>query len=320
MRKSVWCLVSAAIVMGLAGSALAGFPEKPITMIVGFPPGGSLDLTAQPLAQAAKKYLPQPINIIHKPGQAGTNAMAEFLKAAPDGYTINMAAMGLLTLQPHLRQLAYDKPDDYTSIINLVNNPVCLTVRADAPWKTLKEFIEHAKANPGQIKVGDLGKGSSLHLATEQLKAAAKIDLTPTHFTGAPETVAALLEGKVQALTQHHAVFPKLVQEGKVRVLGVFEDKRNELFPEAPTFREIGFDVTFDSYACVIGPKGMAKEVVEVLHEAFKKCMADPVFTGPMKQQGLALFYQNPQDLHKTLLKDYESNAKLVKSIGLSAK
>jgi len=300
-------------------AASSGYPEKSITLIVGFPPGGSLDLTAQPLAAAAKKYLPQPIHVVHRPGAAGTIGMAELLKAPPDGYTICMGAMGLLTIQPHLRKLPYKTAEDYTPIINLVNNPVCLAVKSDAPWKTLPEFISYAKANPGKIRVGDLGKGSSLHLATEQLKAAAQIDLSPAHFTGAPETVKALLEGKADALTQHHAVFPKEVQAGRVRILGVFEEKRNPLFPDAPTFREIGYDVTFDSYACIIGPKGLPPEVVSVLHEVFKKSMADPAFTEPMKAQGLALFYEGPEDLKKTLMRDYEKNAQVVKRIGLKA-
>lgn len=309
------------ITLGLlsAPRAIAEYPEKPITVIVGFPPGGSLDLTAQPLVAAVNKFFPQRMTVVHRPGAAGTIGMAELLKAPPDGYTLNLAAMGLLTLQPHLRQLPYNTPDDYTPIINLVNNPVCLAVKSMAPWKNLKEFIDDARANPGKIRVGDLGKGSSLHLATEQLKAAAKIDLTPVHFTGAPETVKALLEGKVDALTQHHAVFPKEVAAGRVRILGVFEVQRNPLFPESPTFREIGYDVTFDSYACMIGPKGIPANIVSILHDAFKKAMGDAVFTEPMKAQGLALFYQSPEDLKKTLRRDYENNAKLVKQIGLSA-
>jgi len=314
--------------MGLKKSAVdspapaqvvVNFPEKPVTVIVGFPPGGSLDLTAQPLMKAVNKFFPQPMKVVHQPGAAGTKAISDFLKAAPDGYTLNLAAMGLLTLQPHLRKLPYNTADDYTSIINLVNNPVCLAVKSSAPWKNLYEFITDAKANPGKIRVGDLGKGSSLHLATEQLKATAKIDLTPVHFIGAPETVKALLDGTVDALTQHHAVFPKEVEAGRVKILGVFEVQRNPLFPNAPTFREIGYDVVFDSYACMIGPKGMAPSIVKILHDAFRKGMGGPEFLDAMKAQGLALYYQGPEDLKKTLLRDYEKNAKIVKQIGLSA-
>ena len=297
------------------------FPEKPITIIVGFPPGGSLDLTAQPLANAvnAKKYLPQPIEVVHRPGEAGTKGMAEFLESRPDGYTLNLGAMGLLTLQPHLRDLPYDTAEDYTPIISLVNNPVCLAVRQDAPWKNINEFIADAKNRPGKIRVGDLGKGSALHLATEQLKLAAGIDLTPAHMSGSPENLAALLGGKVEGVTNHHAVFPDEVDAGRVRILGVFETGRNVLYPDAETFIEAGYDVTFDSYACMIGPKDLPEAIVSILHDAFKKAMADPLFTEPMKEKGLDLFYKNPQDLKAILMQDYEANAKVVRAIGLSA-
>lgn len=299
----------------------AKYPIKPITIIVGFPPGGSLDLTAQPLAKAinVNRYLPQPTNVVHIPGAAGTLGMAELLKAEPDGYTLNLSAMGLLTLQPHLRDLPYKTADDYTPIINLVNNPVCLAVRSDAPWKNIKEFIADARANPGKIRAGDLGKGSALHLATEQLKLAANLDLTPSHMSGSPENLEALLTGKVEAVTNHHAVFPAEVEAGRVRILGVFEKERNELFPDAETFMECGYDVTFDSYACLVGPKGLSASVVSTLHDACKKAMTDPIFTEPMKEKGLDLFYQAPQDLKKTLIHDYETNARVVRGIGLTA-
>lgn len=295
------------------------YPEKPITLIVGFPPGGSLDLTAQPLAQALKKYLPQPIVVVHRPGLSGTKGMAELLNAQPDGYTLNMAAMGLLTIQPHIRQLPYKTADDYTPIINLVNNPVGLAVQSSAPWKTVEDFMSDAKSNPGTIQVADLGMGSALHLATEQLKETAGIDLKPVHLSGSPECVEALLEGRVEAVTNHHAVFTDEVKAGQVRILGVFENKRNELFPDAQTFIEAGYDITFDSYACLIGPKGLPDAIVSALHDACKEAMADPVFTEPMKERGLDLFYQDPQDLKKTLMRDYEANERVVQGIGLRA-
>jgi len=297
------------------------FPEKPITIIVGFPPGGSLDLTAQPLAKAvnAKKYLPQLLEVVHRPGEAGTNGMAELLDSEPDGYTLNLGAMGLLTLQPHLRDLPYHTATDYTPIISLVNNPVCLAVRHDAPWENISEFISDAGDRPGKIRVGDLGKGSALHLATEQLKLAAGIDLTPAHMSGSPENLEALLDGKVEGVTNHHAVFPAEVEAGRVRILGVFEKKRNPLYPQAETFIEAGYDVTFDSYACIVGPKDLPDAIVSILHAAFKKAMADPLFTVPMKEKGLDLFYKNPQDLKAILMQDYEANAKVVRAIGLSA-
>ena len=169
------------------------------------------------------------------------------------------------------------------------------------------------------MKVGDLGKGSALHLATEQLKIAANINICPAHMTGSPENLKALLSGDVHAVTNHHAVFTEEVKAGRIKILGVFEEKRNDLFPNSQTFVEAGYDVTFDSYACLIGPKGIAEPVVSILHDACRKAMADPLFTKPMKEKGLDLFYQNPSNLRKILDRDYEINASIVKAIGLTA-
>lgn len=302
-------------------SAPPQFPEGPITIIVGFPPGGSLDLTAQPLVEALNtgQYLPQSFQVIHIPGDAGTKGMQELLSSQPDGYTLNLAAMGLLTLQPHIRDLAYKTAEDYTPILGLVNNPVSLAVRNNAPWENIESFVSDALVRPGTIRVGDLGKGSALHLATEQLKLAAKIDICPAHMSGSPENLNALLSGEVDAVTNHHAVFVDEVKAGRVRILGVFEETRNDLFPESPTFLEAGYDIIFDSYACLIGPKGITEPILTILHDACKKAMADPLFSEPMKERGLDLFYQNPSDLKKILNRDYDLNASVVKTIGLTA-
>jgi tripartite-type tricarboxylate transporter receptor subunit TctC len=138
-------------------------------------------------------------------------------------------------------------------------------------------------------------------------------------MSGSPENLQALLGGKVEGVTNHHAVFPAEVDAGRVRIIGVFEKKRNVLYPGAETFIEAGYDVTFDSYACIIGPKGLPDAIVSILHDAFKKAMVDPLFTEPMKEKGLDLFYKNPQDLKAILMQDYEANAKVVRAIGLSA-
>jgi tripartite-type tricarboxylate transporter receptor subunit TctC len=291
------------------------FPSREITLIVGFPPGGSLGLTAEPLVETLNKYLPQKTRITYRPGESGTIGMAELLESPADGYTLNMGAMGLLTLQPHIRSLPYNTVEDYTPIISLVNNPVGIAVRNDSPWNTIEEFIAYAKENPGKIRVADLGMGSALHLATEQMKEATGIDISPVHLNGSPACVQALTDGEVEAVTNHHAVFIEGVKEGLFRVIGVFERNRNSLFPETQTFLEVGYEVIFDSYACLIGPKNLPEHVVGTLHDACKKVMEDPEFVKPMEEKGLDLFYQGPDQLAEILKKDYETNARLIKYI-----
>ena len=293
------------------------YPEKPITLISTFPPGGPVDVAAKALAEAARKYLPQPVTVVSRAGGAGTIGTAEIIKASPDGYTLGISAMGALAIQPHLQKTPYGPPDDYTLIINLINNPACFSVRADAPWKSAVEFIADAKANPGKYRVGNLDPGSVLHLDAEQLATMAGLKIQHVHFTSGPDSLKALLNGDIGALSQHNGLVFPAVQSGKARTLGVYEERRSPTFPEVPTFKEIGYDITLGGYLPVIGPKGIDPAIIAILHEAFRKSMEDPVFKEAMKAKGYEIFYEGPADLKKRLARDYVSNARLLEKMGL---
>jgi len=309
-------LIMGAVLSSLT-QALADYPERPIMLITTFPVGGPVDVTAQAISEAAKRYLPHPLVLVNRPGGAGTIGTAEIIQAKADGYTLGITALGPLAIQPHLRKLPYGSPEDYTTIINVINNPVCLVVKSTSPWKNIQEFISHAQANPGKVRVGNQDPFSVPHLVVEQLGSMAKVDLKPVHFTSGAPGLAALLEENIEALSQHHGfVFPA-VQAGKIRVLGVFEEKRNPVFPEAPTFKEMGYDITLSGYLLIIGPKGLPPKIVSLLHDAFKKAMEDPIFTGTMKAKGYDIFYEGPDEVKKRLMKDYLGNAKLLEGMKL---
>ena len=298
----------------------AAYPEKAVTFFCGFPAGGAMDMTARAITEAVKKYFPKPMAVVNRPGAAGTIGAAEIIQAKTDGYTIGVSAVAVLTLQPHRTKLPYGSPEDYTPIIKLVNIPVCLTVKSTAPWKTIQEFIAYAKANPGKVRVGHPGIGTIPHLDVELLKGMAAIDLTTVPFAGGAESVPALLGGHVEAISQHHGEVLPHVQAGKARVLGVFEEKRNPIFPDVPTFKESGYDITMAVYYLVIGPEGLSPQIVSILHDALKKAMEDPIFTKPMVGKGFDISYEGPEDLKKHLLQDYELNGKLVERLDLKGK
>jgi len=313
-------ILAAGIVLLARPSLYASYPEKPVTFICGFPAGGAMDMTARAITEAAKKYFPKPMAVVNRPGAAGTIGAAEIIQAKTDGYTIGISAVAVLTLQPHRTKLPYGSPEDYTPILKLVNIPVCLTVKSTAPWKTIQEFVAYAKANPGKIRVGHPGIGTIPHLDVELLKGMANIDLTTVPFAGGAESVPALLGGHVEAISQHHGEVLPHVQAGKARVLGIFEEKRNPIFPDVPTFKESGYDITMGVYYLVLGPKGLSPEIVSKLHEAFKKGMEDPIFTKPMIGKGFDISYEGPEDLKKRLFQDYEANGKLVERLDLKGK
>jgi tripartite-type tricarboxylate transporter receptor subunit TctC len=293
------------------------FPERPIKLISTFAPGGPVEAVALAIANAANKYLPQPMEVVTVAGDAGLTGAAEAIRANPDGYTLAVSAMGPLTIQTHLLKAPFGPPDDYTPIINLINNPVCLAVRSDSPFKTAMEFIDFARANPSRLRVGSFVPGSVLHLCAEQLGIKAGIKFQQALVAAAPLALNGLLNGNMDAVSQHHGVFYRAVQEGRVRILGVFEARRNPVYPDAPTFRELGYDITTSSYNPIIGPKNLPVDVMATLEVALRKAMEDPVFTEAMKKQGMDVAYEGSSDLRRHLAADYRSNEKLLESIGL---
>lgn len=307
-------LVILACGMGVLVSVatVVAYPEKPVTVIVGFPAGGAMDMTGRAITEAVKSHFPKPMVVVNRPGAAGTIGTAEIIQAKPDGYTIGLSAVAVLTVQPHRTKLPYSSPEDYTPIIKLNNLPVCFAVRADAPWKSMKEVLDYARANPGKVRVGHGGNGTILHLDLELLKTKANVDMTAVPFTGGAESVPALLGGHVEALNSHHGEIVPHVKAGKARVLAVYEEKRNPLFPDVPTFRELGYDVTLGVYYVVIGPKGVPPGIVSMLHDAFKKAMDEEAFVKAMKARGFDVAYEGTSAIRDRLVRDYEQNAKLV--------
>jgi tripartite-type tricarboxylate transporter receptor subunit TctC len=293
------------------------YPEKPATMIVPFPAGGTVDLVARALVEAVKPYFPQPIAVVNRPGGAGTVGTAELVQARPDGYTIGLVPVGPVAVQPHLSQLPYRGPDDIRPIVKVVRLPVVLAVRADAPWPTVKELLDFAWANPGRIRVGHGGVGTIPHIDLELLKQQAGVELTHVPFSGAPESNAALLGGHIEAVVPHPDQVVEHVRAGRMRVLAVFEERRNRLFPEAPTFRELGYDITLAPYYFVAGPKNLADEAVGFLHDAFKRAMETDSFRKFVDDNSLVLEYAGPEELKKQLARDYELYGQIVKKVGL---
>jgi tripartite-type tricarboxylate transporter receptor subunit TctC len=315
MKKGILMFVlSLAMTAGMGfsipPSTLAAYPEKPVSVICVFPAGGAMDMTARALAEAAKKYFPKPLAVVNRPGAAGTIGTAETIQARPDGYTIGITAVAVLTVQPHRTKLPFGPPEDYTPIIKLVNQPVVLAVKQDAPWKTIQEFIQYGKANPGKLRVGCPGIGTIPMLDAEQLKMMSRVDLTTVPFAGGAESVPAMLGGHVEAVSQHPSEVMAHVKARKARVLLVFEEKRNALFPEAPTAKELGHDITMGVYYLLIGPKGLSPQIVTLIHDAAKKSIEDPIFIKPMEARGFDISYEGPQGLKKRLMQDYEGNAK----------
>lgn len=269
--------LAAALLTCIAGPALAqAYPAKAITMIVPFPAGGATDVQARALAHAASQELKQQIVVMNQPGASGTLGPAAMARqAAPDGYTITILP-GTLWRQPHLQKVSYDALADFTYVAGITSYTHGIVVRQDAAWKDLGSLLAHAKANPGKVTYGTVGKGSTSHVAMERLARAAGVQFNFIPFKGAAEVYTALQGGHIDISAE--AGFAATVDGGKGRLLATFTDARLKNRASVPTVKELGYDVVMAGSYGIAGPKGMDPKVVTVLQEAFRTAVDSKEF------------------------------------------
>ncbi|MBI4012914.1 MAG: tripartite tricarboxylate transporter substrate binding protein [Candidatus Rokubacteria bacterium] len=291
------------------------YPVKPLTYVVGYPPGGGSDISSRALATAAARLLGQPVVVVNKPGGASSVALAGLKNEKPDGYTIGLLPTGPIIAQ-HMRKLSYDSARDFTPILQFAELQMGLVVRTDGPWASLKELAEYARANPGKIRYSTAGPGSPPHLVMEQVGLKEKIKWTHIPFEGTAPAIAALLGGHVEANADSTFWKPH-VEAGRLRLLVGFGEKRISFLPQVPTLMELGYGVTGVSLLGVIGPKGLSPQVVETLHDAFRKAMDDPEFARAMQQMDILAVYRSSQDFARHLVKVNEELEALIRGLGL---
>ena len=270
------------------------YPTRPIELYVGYPAGGSADLTARVLAESASKYLGQPIVIINKPGAGTVVELVALKNAKPDGYTIgSLATAGMIN--QYMQKVDYDTTTDFTPIIHYAGWIAGIVVRSDAPWKDFNQFVSYAKAHPGKIRFSTAGRGTQQHLTMVRLGQELGVDWVHIPYKGGPAAISAVLAGDVEATAQT-GEWAQYVRDGKMRLLVTFGTKRTDAFPDAPALSEFG--VTFDppNSLGLVGPKGMSAPIVAKLHDAFKKAMADPAFQKALDSTSMLRIYKDPQE------------------------
>lgn len=273
------------------------FPTKPITLIVPWSAGGGTDAIARALAKSGEKHLGVPVVVENKPGGTGAIGLGETVKAAPDGYTLAVLPVELSFLKDS-GIYPFDF-SNFTRIMNLNTDPSALTVKADAPWNTLAEFVDYAKAHPGAIKIGHSGTGMLWHLAAASLALATGTEYTYVPFNGAADAIASVLGDNITAVTVSGAEVSAQVRAGTMKILAVFGDSRMPIFPDVPTAREQGFDVVVNTFRGLGGPAGIPEERVKILHEGFKAMMEEPEFIKVISNMGLGIDYRSTEDYYK---------------------
>jgi tripartite-type tricarboxylate transporter receptor subunit TctC len=304
------CLVSTT---GIA----QGYPNRPITLIVPWNAGGSTDTHLRKLGELVSKQLGQPIIIENKPGAGGMLGPASMARnAAPDGYTLSQLAVPAFR-QPHMQKVDYDPLKDFTYIIGVSGYTFGVVVKSDSPFKSFKEFIDYAKANPGKLSYGSTGIGTSPHLVMEEVAAKAGVELLHVPFTGNAPSTQALLGGHI--MSQSDATgWARHVDAGSFRLLVTFGEQRTRW--GAPTAKELGYDVVSYSPYGIVGPKGMDPKIVKILHDAFKKAMDDPEHQKLLQTLDQIQWYKSTEDYAKWAAETYVSERKTIERLGLLAK
>lgn len=304
-----------ALAAGLPAMApAAAFPAKPITVLLPFPPGGSADALVRTLGHAATAELGQPLVILHKPGGGGVTAPASLTQnVAPDGYTLALMHNSVLR-QPLLQKVSWDPLADFSYITGLVSLSTLITVRADAPWKTLQELLADAKARPGAISYGTVGATSANRIAGEQLARLAGAQFNMVPYKGGSEAITALLGGHLDVYGDP-GVGP-VALSGKLRVLASFTDQRLRRFPAVPTVKEAGHGLTVYSPFGLVGPRGMDPAVVARLHGAFSKAAADPAYQKVLEDYDFVPYPMDPTGYRRYATEQFEREKTLLQSLG----
>jgi len=318
-RHLVRALALAALLAGSASAFAQAFPTRPVTLIVPFPAGGSTDRHFRLLAELAGKHLGQNVIVENRPGGGGTTGPGNMaLNAKPDGYTIAQFPMGMMRV-PHMQRTMWSPISDFSFIIGISGYTFGVTVRADSPYKSFKDYIEAARKQPGKIDYGSTGIGSSPHLHMEELAENAKVTLNHVPFKGNADLTQALLGGHVMAQSDASG-WDKYVDGGQMRLLVTFGDKRTKRWPSVPTATELGYGVVSTSPYGLCGPKGMDPAVVKTLHDAFKKAMDDPKHLELLAQLSQDLWYQSSEAYAQWVRSTYVKEKRFIEKLGLAAK
>ena len=310
-------LIALCTAVTLAGPALAQtFPTKPIKLVIAFPAGGPTDITMRALADGASKALGQPVVVENKPGAGGT-LPAQALQTAPaDGYTLAQIPLGVFRL-PYTTKINWDPVKDINYVINVTGYAFGVVVPTASPLKSWGDFVAYAKANPGKLSYGSTGNLTSPHLTMEHVAQKADIKLLHVPYKGSADLMQALLGGHLMAASDSTGFAPQ-VEAGKLRVLNTWGDKRLAKFPDAPTLKELGYDIVQNSPFGIGAPKNTPEAVVKRLHDAFKTAMEQPAYVDALHRYDMVPIYMSSAQYRQFAQDTFAREKTLIEQLGLA--
>src|SRR5438552_3315725 len=309
----------AAALLSCASLCAQDYLSRPITMIVPFPPGGVADIVGRPLASVMQKSMKQPIVVVNRTGAGGAVGMAAVAKSAPDGYTILMG-LSSISIFPVSDRINGKEPPyelkDFAPIALVTADPTVLVVRADGPYKTVKDFVDAAKANPGKINYSSSGVYGTLHVAMEIFANAAGIKLFHIPYQGGGPADTALLGGQAEPSPQGPAAAIGQIKAGKMRALASWGTERLKLLPDIPTFKELGYDAEFYIWTGVFAPATTPPAVIQKLRAAVKDAATSEDFKATMEKVSTPVAYLDAPEFQKYWDKDAARLKSALEKIG----
>ena len=298
----------------------AQYPERPVTMLTGYPAGGLVDVVARVVAEGMKPRFPKGLVVQIKPGAAGSVAVTELVRSQPDGYTFILTPHSALVIAPQLQDLVYKTPDDYLPFINLVSYYPMIAVRTESPFKNINQLVSEAKSKPGTVRVGSPGEGTSSHLNLEEFMRLAGIKMIHAPYQGWAHSSPAVLGGHIDAVVAQPGELKGQVDGKRMRVLIAFQPQRHPVFPDVPTAKEMGWDVANGVWYLLMAPKGTPAPIVKYLHDAAKEAIDDPKFAKLMGDRGIDVDYRPGDVLRAGLTREFKLHTDILNRIGMKKK
>jgi len=326
LKKVISLTAVCALVLSLAACGSKGgdtkggksdFPDgKQISIVVPYAAGGASDTTARIFATQFEEALDTSVTVTNVEGASGAIGLQQVADSKPDGYTVSYMPVE----STMLKALGYTKvsTDDFKFIGRAMTIPAAITVRADSEWQTFDEFIEYAKANPGEIQIGNSGTGSIWHIAAATVEQECGVEFTHVPFDGASPAVAALLGDNIQAVAVSPSEVKSNVDSGEFRVLTVLGDERSDVVPDVQTASELGYDITIQGWGGFAVPKDTPQDVVDILSDAAEKAINSDEMTEVLETNGFTPAYLSGSEMDKVasgLLADY---AELIPTLGIT--
>lgn len=306
---------------GAMAQAPQAWPTRSVNLVVPFAAGGTTDIVARLVGVRLSKMWGQSVVIENRPGAGGNIGAAVVAKAAPDGLTLLVPSGSILTVNPHLyKDMGFDAQKDLVPVTNMAAGPMIVVVHPSVPARTLKEFIDHAKANPGTINMGSAGIGSQVHMAGEGFADAAGLDVKHVPYKGEALAYNDLIGGQIQLIVGNIAGASSFAKAGKLRALAVTSKERSKMLPDVPTVSEAGI-AGFEStgWFGLMAPAGTPKAVVDRIQADTAKVLADPEVQAALAAQGMTAIGNTPSEMGAQIAEESKKWARVVANRNLKA-